>query len=43
LCAVLAEVIGKRLGVPVAHCCDRSSALPRCCFEAVMERMERRA
>jgi predicted ArsR family transcriptional regulator len=43
LCAVLAEVIGKRLGVAVAHCCDRSSALPRCCFEAVLERTERRA
>lgn len=38
LCAVLAEVIGKRLGVAVAHCCDRSGALPRCCFEATLER-----
>jgi len=38
LCAVLAQVIGKRLGVAVAHCCDRSSALPRCCFEAALDR-----
>jgi len=38
LCGVLAEVIGKRLGVPVAHCCDRSAPLPRCCFEATLER-----
>jgi predicted ArsR family transcriptional regulator len=37
LCALLAEVIGKRLGVPVAHCCDRASPLPRCCFEAVVQ------
>ena len=38
LCAVRAEVIGKRLGVAGAHCCDRSAPLPRCCFEAVLER-----
>lgn len=38
LCAVLADVIGKRLGAPVAHCCDRSGALPRCCFEAAVPR-----
>jgi predicted ArsR family transcriptional regulator len=38
LCSVLAEVIGKRLGVPVAHCCDRSAPLPRCCFEATVDR-----
>jgi DeoR family suf operon transcriptional repressor len=38
LCAVLADVIGKRLGTPVAHCCDRSGALPRCCFEAAVPR-----
>jgi len=38
LCAVLAEVIGKRLGVAVAHCCDRSTPLPRCCFEATLQR-----
>ena len=34
LCGVLADVIGRRLGVPVKECCDRSSPLPRCCFEA---------
>jgi len=38
LCAVLADVIGKRLGTPVAHCCDRSGALPRCCFEVTVPR-----
>ena len=38
LCALLADVIGKRLGVAVAHCCDRSASLPRCCFEASIER-----
>ena len=38
LCAVLAQVIGKRLGITVAHCCDRSSAMPRCCFEASLDR-----
>ena len=36
LCAVLANVIGRRLGVEVNECCDRSGALPRCCFEAVI-------
>ena len=38
LCAMLADVLGKRLGVAVAHCCDRSSPLPRCCFEAAVDR-----
>jgi len=38
LCGMLAEVLGQRLGVAVAHCCDRSSPLPRCCFEASIER-----
>lgn len=36
LCGVLAEVIARRLGVPVKECCDRSAALPRCCFEATL-------
>jgi predicted ArsR family transcriptional regulator len=34
LCSVLADVIARRLGVPVKQCCDRSAPLPRCCFEA---------
>lgn len=38
LCGVLADVIGRRLGTPVEHCCDRSGALPRCCFEASVPR-----
>ena len=36
LCGVLAEVIARRLGVAVNDCCDRSAALPRCCFEAIV-------
>jgi predicted ArsR family transcriptional regulator len=38
LCGVLAAVIARRLGVAVKERCDRASALPRCCFEAVIER-----
>jgi len=38
LCGVLAAVIARRLGVPVKERCDRSSTLPRCCFEAVIDR-----
>jgi len=34
LCRMLADVIGRRLGVTVTECCDRSTALPRCCFAA---------
>lgn len=37
LCGVLAEVIARRLGVPVSECCDRSAPLPRCCFELLAE------
>ena len=37
LCGVLADVIARRLGVPVRACCDRSGALPRCCFEALVD------
>lgn len=33
LCGVLADVISRRLGIPVKECCDRSASLPRCCFE----------
>lgn len=36
LCGVLADVIARRLGVAVNDCCDRSQALPRCCFEAIV-------
>lgn len=36
LCGVLAAVIARRLGVAVNDCCDRSAALPRCCFEAIV-------
>ena len=36
LCGVLAAVIARRLGVAVNDCCDRSQALPRCCFEAIV-------
>jgi DeoR family suf operon transcriptional repressor len=36
LCGVLAAVISRRLGVAVNDCCDRSQALPRCCFEAIV-------
>ena len=38
LCGVLAAVIARRLGVTVKERCDRASTLPRCCFEAVIER-----
>lgn len=37
LCAVLADVVARRLGVPVRDCCDRSAPLPRCCFEAIVD------
>ncbi len=37
LCGVLAAVIARRLGVAVNDCCDRSQALPRCCFEAIAD------
>jgi len=36
LCGVLAAVIARRLGVAVNDCCDRTRALPRCCFEAIV-------
>jgi DeoR family suf operon transcriptional repressor len=39
LCGVFADVIARRLGVTVTECCDRNSALPRCCFEAVVSRI----
>jgi predicted ArsR family transcriptional regulator len=39
LCRVLADVIARRLGVPVNDCCDRSTAMPRCCFEALVGRV----
>ena len=35
LCAVLAGVISRRLGVPVRERCDRGATLPRCCFETL--------
>lgn len=38
LCSVLADVIARRVGVPVSECCDRSAALPRCCFELLADR-----
>lgn len=38
LCGVLAAVISRRLGVAVKECCDRTAPLPRCCFEAIVER-----
>jgi predicted ArsR family transcriptional regulator len=38
LCGVLAAVIARRLGVPVKEHCDRAGILPRCCFEAAVER-----
>jgi DeoR family suf operon transcriptional repressor len=34
LCGVLANVISRRLGMPVHECCNRNAPLPRCCFEA---------
>ena len=37
LCSVLADVIARRTGVPVSECCDRSAALPRCCFELLAD------
>ena len=37
LCGVLAGVIARRLGVAVNDCCDRRAALPRCCFEAIVD------
>ena len=36
LCGVLADVIARRLGVPVTECCDRTAPMPRCCFEAIL-------
>ena len=39
LCGVLADAIARRLGTTVKECCDRSAALPRCCFEAVVGRV----
>ena len=36
LCGVLADVIGRQLGVAVHERCERSSPLPRCCFEAIV-------
>lgn len=39
LCGVFADVIARRLGVPVKECCDRSASLPRCCFEAIAGRV----
>jgi len=36
LCGVLAGVVARRLGVSVRECCDRSTTLPRCCFEAIV-------
>ena len=38
LCGVLAGVIARRLGVAVTDCCDRTATLPRCCFEAIVDR-----
>ena len=40
LCAVLAAVISRRLGVAVREHCDRNSTLPRCCFETLAESHE---
>lgn len=40
LCRVFADVIARRLGVAVEECCDRSSSLPRCCFEVIAEQSE---
>jgi predicted ArsR family transcriptional regulator len=37
LCSVLADVVARRLGVPVRDCCDRTAPLPRCCFEALVD------
>jgi predicted ArsR family transcriptional regulator len=37
LCGVLADVIARRVGVSVNECCDRSAALPRCCFELLAD------
>lgn len=37
LCGVLADVISRRLGVPVRECCERNVPLPRCCFEALVD------
>ena len=38
LCSVIANVIGRRLGVPVRECCNRADELPRCCFETIVGR-----
>jgi predicted ArsR family transcriptional regulator len=40
LCGVLADVIARQLGVAVRECCERSAALPRCCFEAIVDAAE---
>jgi DeoR family suf operon transcriptional repressor len=39
LCSVLADAIARRLGTNVTECCDRTGALPHCCFEAAISRV----